>query len=518
MRKLPWAFAAAIFLAIWSITSADAGTPTPEPDDSPYEINIGAQLPGQPIWQRGFDTMFASAEKVGMHWALVDVTWSDVQQLPGKIDFSGPDQVVISAHSHHINLIIQVETTGDWGLTLPAQALATGGYRTNLLQPPVIGTKPPLANPHTAAPMNIEAAIPFWTELVERYHPHGSLAQQQGWNDSWGVTHYEVENEPDSFPWINGNWEIVTKDYGLYLAHLAPKVKAIDPSVRLLGPALSTGGFSARTGPLPNTGLTWLDTLLSASPMMLTYASDQYRQARLPSIGAGPFIDVYSFHCDFVDPSTNAHVVQSEGVREVIARYNTQAGYPTDPNAQAWCTEGSATLSYNTPGSNQRYAWAQVQYATEMLGGGVPRFNWDFAGNPPGEQVQKAAMALTSFFPSGSGVVSITDSLTALAGQKVFGYQWTNPATGLKSNVMWAQDAPALQLPVLGSGLGFPLVTTPPPFTIQFPVATSRALIVNPHDWTRTAINVVNHAVPVPLNRADPSPPYMVIECSSAGC
>jgi hypothetical protein len=126
-------------------------------------------------------------------------------------------------------------------------------------------------------------------------------------------------------------------------------------------------------------------------------------------------------------------------------------------------------------------------------------------------------MALTSFFPSGFGVVPITDSLTVLAGQKVIGYQWTNPATGLKSNVMWAQDTTGINLLVLGSGLGFPLGTAPPPFTIQFPVATSKALIVNPHDWSRTAVNVVNHAVPVPLNRADPSPPYMVIECTSSG-
>lgn len=470
-------------------------------DASPYVVNVGPQLPGK-VWNQPYDAIFTNAQDAGVRWGFIFVTWSDVEVVPGQIDLSGLDQVVISARSHNINLILQVQSTGDWDVTTPAEALATGGYRTNVLHP-IPATK-------TAAPMNIDAAIPFWQALIDRYDRHGTLAQEQGWNGGFGIENYEVENEPDFIPAPNGNWETVTKDYALFLSHLAPAAKGIDPSLKLLAPALS-GVDSTTSGPIPNTGLTWLDTLLSADPLTLSFASDQYRAAALPAIGAGPFVDVFSFHCDFVDPTTDAHVVRAANVRQIVAKYATQSTYPTDPAAPAWCTEGSAT-NYDSSDRTQqfRFAWAQVQYAAELIGGGVPRFQFDFgfeASDAPAtwstDPIRGATLALTTFFPSGNGVSDISRSLTTLAGQAVIGYQWTNPVTGLTSTVIWAQDEAA------GSG------TSLPPFTINFPVATAQALIVDPHDWSRTTVTAVNGTVPVLLNRADPSPPYMVIE--SAG-
>jgi hypothetical protein len=468
-------------------------------DDSPYVVNIGPQLP-PPVWTQSFDTIFGNAQDVGVTWAFIFVTWSDVESVPGQIDLSSLDRVVASARSHKINLILQVQTTGDWSITTPAQALATGGYRTNGLHP--------LLTAKTAAPLNIDAAIPFWLDLIKRYRPHGGLSKALGWKDGYGIKHYEVENEPDFIPWVNGNWETVTKDYDLFLSHLAPAAKKAEPSLSLLAPALS-GVDSTFTGPVPNTGLTWLDTMLSIDPATLTFASDQYRQAGLPAIGGGPFIDVFSFHCDFVDPTGNAHVVRAANVRQIIAKYSSQSAYPTNPNAPAWCTEGSAATSYDSTDQTKRYrfAWAQIQYATEMLGGGVPRFDYDFgteasdsASTWNTDPIRGATAALTKFFPSGAGVAEITSSLSMIAGQTVVGYQWRNPATGRASSVMWAQDE------AQGSG------TSLPPFTLDFPISTARAIVVDPHDWSLTLVNTTNGAVPVPLNRGDPSPPYMVIE------
>src|SRR5439155_23953903 len=124
---------------------------------------------------------------------------------------SGLDAVVESAHAHGLQLIVQVQTTGGWSLPTPAMALATTGFRTNSLHP--------IPRPTTAAPMNIDAAIPYWRALVGRYRAGGELARTQGWRDGWGVRAYEMENEPDFTPWVNGTWETVTKDYALYVAH-----------------------------------------------------------------------------------------------------------------------------------------------------------------------------------------------------------------------------------------------------------------------------------------------------------
>lgn len=491
-------FFAAFALAGFFLLSLGCSSNACAADESPYVINVGPQLP-PPVWTQAYDTIFSNAHDAGVRWGFIFVTWSDVETVPGQFSLANLDGVVTSAHAHKINLILQVQTTGDWSINGPAQALATGGYRTNILHP--------LLTPKTAAPMNIDAAIPFWLTLVNRYRPHGALSNEQGWNDGYGIKHYEVENEPDFIPWINGNWETVTKDYGLFLSHLRPAAKAAEPALNLLAPALS-GVDSTTTGPIPNTGLTWFDTLLSADPSTLTFASDQYRQAGLPAIGAGPFIDVFSFHCDLVDPTSNAHVVRAGNVRQIIAKYYSQPGYPTNPASPAWCTEGGATAYDSTDHTKQyRFAWAQVQFATEMLGGGVPRFDYDLgteAGDSAStwstDSIRGATLALTDFFPSGAGVTDATSTLTALAGQAVIGYQWVNPKTGHKSTVMWAQDE------AQGSG------TSLPPFTINFPVSTARALVVDPHNWSRTPLNVVGGTVPVQLNRADPSPPYMVIE------
>ena len=217
---------------------------------------------------------------------------------------------------------------------------------------------------------------------------------------------------------------------------------------------------------------------------------------------------MFSFHCDFVDPTANVFVTRAANVRQIVAKYSSQSVYPTNANAPAWCTEGSATNYDSTDHTKQyRFAWAQIQYATEMLGGGVPRFDYDFGDEAADsastwrtDPIRGASLALTTFFPSGTGVAEITSNLSAIAGQAVIGYQWRNPATGKASSALWAQDEPQ------GSG------TTLPPFTFDFPISTATALIVDPHDWSRTLVNAANGTVPVPLNRDDPSPPYMVIE------
>src|SRR5689334_8962406 len=157
MRSLTLSLALAfsLFVLQHGIARADSSAAV-----SPYVVNVGPQLPGK-VWTQPFEAIFTNAQDAGVRWGFIFVTWSDVQTVPGQIDLSGLDQVVISAHAHRINLILQVQSTGDWDVTTPAEALATGGYRTNTMHP--------ILTPKTAAPINIDAAIPLWQTLVARY-------------------------------------------------------------------------------------------------------------------------------------------------------------------------------------------------------------------------------------------------------------------------------------------------------------------------------------------------------------
>ena len=59
--------------------------------------------------------------------------------------------------------------------------------------------------------------------LVNRYKPGGELARQQGWQDGWGIRHWELWNEADSPQFWTGSLQ----DYAQlvkvgYLAVKAP--------------------------------------------------------------------------------------------------------------------------------------------------------------------------------------------------------------------------------------------------------------------------------------------------------
>src|SRR5207302_1424053 len=159
-----------------------------------YMDSVSAALPG-PQWMRAdYEQAFANDQWAGIRWAYVWVAWSDIEMVPGVYDFSGLDGLVASAHSHGVHLMMQVQTAGDFVIPGPAQLLATGGYRTNSRHPLL----------PSAAPRDMNGPMAFWRTLVRRYMPGGILARSNGRPDGYGVRFYEVENEPDTFPWITG--------------------------------------------------------------------------------------------------------------------------------------------------------------------------------------------------------------------------------------------------------------------------------------------------------------------------
>jgi len=486
----------------WSEDSA--GTEATAADASPYLVNVGPAIPGSAWVRDSYRQHFENARSAGLGAAFIPVAWSDVETVPGSYDFSGLDDVVATAHEFDLDLVFQVQTTGEWSVSTPALLAASGGRRTNTVHP--------LPGPVTAAPMNIDAALPFWTALVTRYHPGGDLAVERGWSDGWGVRSYEVENEPDFQPWPGHGWETVPKDYALYVSHLRPAVKAIDSSVELIGPALSGVGSNPA---LPNTSVEWLATLLSNDPSTAEWASDQLRATLTPGapvIGAGPLFDVWSFHCDFADGSANALARRTGEVRDVLGRFATQQPDPTPATPRTWCSEGAPTAyDSSDDGKKYRFAWAQMQFAAELLGAGNERVPFDLGleGGDSGatwqaDPIRSAGLAMSTYFPSGHGVTDVGGELSAAAGTDVVGFRWTDPTTGLASTILWAPNQPS------GSG------GTGAPFTVDVPVATAQAVVVDPTTWEQRTVDVVGGAVPVTLTPADPSPPWIVVEAPTA--
>jgi hypothetical protein len=402
------------------------------------------------------------------------------------------DPVVQYAHSRKIKLVLDLQTC-DFDVPQSA-ALLGGGYRTNTQNP----------TPPTCAPNQIDAAVAAWQALAARYAPGGQFANSMGWTDGYGVTDFEIENEPNSFPWW-GSYASVPKDYALYLSKLVPAIKVVDPQARIIAPALAQEGGPFRSQ-------VWLDEMLSTNPTNLQWASDQYRSAVAAGaafVGGGPYIDDYSYHEDMKDPAGTDFSTRPSQLRQVILKYSNQASYPASATPSFWFTEGGPNIASGTSYSAQlRYTHAEAQYALETLGGGASHLAIDFSVNNGDSDATFAlepdplmASALVTYFPSGTGYSDTSSAVSSLAGKPVVSYTWTNPVTGLRSIAMWAQDLPS------GSG------ATGSPFAFSLPVKTTRVAVVG-QDWSQQIENV-NGTVPVTLQSADPSGMVIVAELNT---
>jgi hypothetical protein len=437
-----------------------------------------------------YERAFANDEWAGIRWAYTSVSWSDIEMMPGSYDFSGLDGLVSSAHRHGVNLMFQVQTGGDFVMPGPAQAVATGGYRTNSRRPVM----------HSSAPRNLQGPMAFWRALARRYMPHGDLAREQRWRDSYAVRYFEVENEPDALPWVTGNWSNVPKDYALYVTLVRRTLRAMSPELRVVGPALSSGPDG--TGCCG--GLSWLDQILM-TPGDLGLASDDYRSAVAagqPVVGAGPSIDVYSFHDDFYDASSPYSVDRAQAVRATVRRFSQQARYATSANPKLWMTEGGPPIQPDDVKSARR----QAQVTIRLIANGVTRLNFDVAALRSADASARAtnpvaleARAMTELFPSNAGVLVESARLSAAARNAVEAYSSSAPGIGLRSWILWAPDEPS------GSGV------TGPAFTVPVPIRTNHALLIE-GDWMRRDVSVHGGAVRVSLQRADPSAVVMVAE------
>lgn len=462
---------------------------------SPYYDAVAGQVPGPPAWQHDYQDEFVRDQMVGVHWSYVFVRWSDIENAAGQIDVTPLDPLVVDARAHGILLVFGLETCD---FSAPMPPTITGGQRTNTAQP-AGSPEPP------CAPVNIEAALPAWAALVQRFRPGGTLAEQEHWTDGYGVAGYEVENEPDALAWVTGNWSQVPKDYALYLSALYPMIKGLDPKATIVAPALSTDDGPAWAG------VQWLERMLSTSPgIFALWSSDQYRAAAahgMPIVGGGPFFDALSYHEDNPNFTTDVLVARPAELRELLVKYSAQASYPTCPRTPLWMSEGDATSYSGTDQAGKlRYSWAELQIELQSLSAGVQKVALDNFGaqgsDAPAEfATDPAALqttAMTQFFPSYLGVRSVSSQFTGAAGQAVDAYSWTNPGTGLRSLALWARDEP------MGSG------ATGASFLVRVPVRSAYALVID-SSWDRRLVKVRGGVVAVTLSRGDPSPPVLVI-------
>lgn len=452
--------------------------------ESPYVAILEGQLPNtHRPWQRSSAEnrpKFAKAYAAGLRWTYTWVAYSDIVNPDGtysEADLRLLDQYVRDARAEGLYLKIQV-MVGPWGEPVPAD-------------PPVrVNSRHPSLTP---APATFDGIRDFWVTLVDRYRPHGTLARAERWG-SYGVRHWEVENEPDSMVWTNA-WQHVPKDYAEYLSVIYPAVKAVDRNAVISAPALShqEGGDAPK-------GLRWLDEVLSPGGPDSEWASDTYR-AGVTHPSGGPFVDAYSFHRNNPNVGNGQVPQRVADLKAVIARYVDASAYPTSAQPRVWYSEGG-TLQYS--GDPAKFARAQVQLQSQLLGAGVERMVWALGAEPnkptvPWEQspMFAAVRAFTTYFPTAGSVQRADGDVDAA---RVTAYRRTDPVTGLRTWVLWAHDLP--------DG-----AARREPFTVTVPARPGTVHMAGSEGgWAIESGTVDEAGVAVTLHAEDVSPVVIVAE------
>jgi hypothetical protein len=497
----------------------NTSTPVPLADStvaafsSPYVFTPEAQLVGQPEWQRSFQQGLDRAKLVGYKWMFFSLQWSYLQLPDGSVDFSGLDSIVKAAHDDQIQLVIDLQSCNFSEPQSPT--LTGGGYRLK-------GAGLP-----TCAPKDFGPLVNTWTAVFDRYRPGGGLATTLGWNDGYGVLNYEIENEPNSLVWTTGNYQKIPKDYALFVSLLGAAAHNLDPRITFLAPALSQDSGSPPAGQDPP-GIAWLKSILDSSDASMAGASDDYTAAwqagQAPVVGAGPYIGAYSYHEDFANAGTSVLEVRPIQIHDAVTQFANQAKDPTTTSPMLWCTEcGSGYVSSKTdPAAQLAFSYGEAQYMLETIGAGaangVAHMAVDFSVNNmdddatfEAEPGYLMAKAFTTYFPTKDGWSDLSQQLSDPTdpSKAVVAFSWADPQGANRATALFAPDIPNsgdANTPTVA-----PSSTVGPDFTVQVPVSTPTALVID-NGWHTRTVTATNGFVTVTLHQAQPSPVVMVVE------
>jgi len=204
-------------LLLTSLAPLHAQSPTPQPFIRSPRLGITQiSIAEEPT----SDERYASALELGAGWNRWPLYWDRVETESGSYVWDAYDRQVAGdlEHGLHINAIL---------LGRPAFYADDAS---------IMGLDEPIFADGTDTPGDDKMLNPdnFWANFVyaavARYMPDGELAQENDWPLGWGISVWEIWNEPDYEPF----WSASVADYArlLKVAYLA--AKQADPHTQIM--------------------------------------------------------------------------------------------------------------------------------------------------------------------------------------------------------------------------------------------------------------------------------------------
>ena len=132
---------------------------------------------------------------LGAAWTREELLWDIVEPEKGKWDWSRTDRMVKTAHENNIHILGLLDYWGKWAPHLTDEGFA--------------------------------AYAEYARRMVERYKPGGVFAKEQGWKDGYGITNWEIWNEPATF------WDGSGEQFGELLKRASKAAKSVAPDCRI---------------------------------------------------------------------------------------------------------------------------------------------------------------------------------------------------------------------------------------------------------------------------------------------
>jgi hypothetical protein len=165
----------------------------------------------------------------GIGYVREEINWHDVQKVPGSGPFNWApiDAAVMAEHSAGLTILGLL----DYWNTLP-QPTTTVVYSGTQKLNAVTGCALGPACAYT--PQGIALFAQFAAAAVNRYKPGGTLAQQEGWTDGYGITDWEVWNEPSNPLFWRQDLQNSAGIFAALYSAAASAIRGAEPQARIM--------------------------------------------------------------------------------------------------------------------------------------------------------------------------------------------------------------------------------------------------------------------------------------------
>ena len=211
--------------------------------DAASAFGVNGVLEG--MYSANAKTITAAAQSMaaaGIRYDREEFNWARIEPNPGSgvYSFVAADSAVVAAHNAGIQVLGLLDYWGN--LPNPDTAPSTGGLVS------ITGCSKGPACRYT--PEGIRMFAAYTAAVVHHFMPGGDLALKMGWTDGYGITDWEIWNEPSTQSFWQGNIVNSAQIFASLVASASASIEQVEAHADVMydeaGPAIDAAIRAAK--------------------------------------------------------------------------------------------------------------------------------------------------------------------------------------------------------------------------------------------------------------------------------